>query len=85
MGWDPTTLKEVSKSKLDGKAQTTCMAGRPGRGFVAGGAHTLLIGTEIGVLLSLHAPSGSMRMVINLAGPVFNGHKAKPKIYWVSG
>ncbi|GAX81639.1 hypothetical protein CEUSTIGMA_g9067.t1 [Chlamydomonas eustigma] len=84
MGWDPVTLKELSKSKLDSKAQTTCMTLRNGRGFVASGAHTILVGTEIGVLLSLHAPSGSMRLVCNLAGLLPQGQKKAPKIYWVA-
>ena len=43
MGWDQATLKEVSKGKLDSKANTTCMAASC-RGFVAGGTPTLMVG-----------------------------------------
>ena len=42
MGWDPATLKEASKHKLDAKANTTCMAASC-RGFVASGTPSLLV------------------------------------------
>lgn len=62
-----TESQESAKIKLDARAQTTCFTGMPG-GFVANGRHTLLVGTEAGVLLSCHAVSGSMRLVANLSG-----------------
>ena len=129
MGWDPATLKEASKHKLDAKANTTCMAASC-RGFVASGTPSLLVrslchtcgellmtcperirytrlttsvrqidlplllpctfhrtaqvGTELGVLLNVHGPSGTMRLACNLSGHVPHGQKKTPKIYWVA-
>ena len=43
------------------------------RGFGASGTHSLILGTEIGVLLSLQPTTGSVRLVCNLAGLIPNG------------
>ena len=83
VGWDPSTLKDVCKAKLDAKANTTSMAYCP-RGFASSGAHTLLVGTEVGVLLSLQPITGSMKMACNLQGMIPTGAKKQPKIYWVA-
>jgi len=83
MSWDPVTLKETNKIKLDPKAQTTCMTVSP-RGFVSANTHSILVGTEVGVLLSLHPVTGSVRLVCNLQGLIPSGQKRQPKVYWVS-
>ena len=66
MGHDPISLKEVLKVKLDPKIPATCMTSCP-RAFVSSGAHTLIVGTENGLVLSVHpAASQSIRLLCNL-------------------
>lgn len=65
---DPITLREclgLAKLKLDLKAQATCAAHCP-RGFSASGVNTLIIGTDLGVLFTINAVTGVMRIVCNL-------------------
>ncbi len=55
------------------------------RGFGASGTHSLLIGTEMGVLLSMHPTSGSVRLVCNLAGIIPCGEGSGLWQGWCTG
>uniref|UniRef100_A0A7S0RG02 Uncharacterized protein n=1 Tax=Chlamydomonas leiostraca TaxID=1034604 RepID=A0A7S0RG02_9CHLO len=79
-GLDPLTLKEGVKVKLDPKAAPTCCAYAP-RGFMASGAHCVLVGTQAGIIMAVHPPSGSVKLAAHLASLVPAGAKKAPKIY----
>ncbi|KAJ9527782.1 hypothetical protein QJQ45_000340 [Haematococcus lacustris] len=81
VGLEPGSLKEALRLKLE--TRPTCLAHWP-RGLTCSGTHSLLLGTEAGVLLALHPESGSSRLALNMNGLVPNGAKKQPKLYCVA-